>query len=244
MLSGWRSLPILLVIDNLSLCWAQGFRLWNFLSLLSCSAPTRHLGIHPLTPPSAGSSSTSRARWPQAHPRTGLTRSHTHTVHMFTHTQSTCSHTMFIYTESTHSHTHTHRVHMFTHTQSPHVHTHTVHMFTHTHTQSTCSHTHTDTVHMFTHNVHIYRVHTYTPYRVHTHTHTHTESTCSHIHTHSPHVHTQCSYIQSPHMCTHTHTHTHTQPSQGTFLRVIPSRQQAGKGPSYNHREMNSANTL
>ena len=137
MLSGWRSLLVLLVIDNLSLCWAQGLRLWNFLSLPSCSAPTRHLVIHPLTPPSAGSSSTSRAQWPQAHPRTGLTCSHTHThsPHVHTHTQSTCSHT-----------------HVFTHTWSTGSHTHRIHMFTHTHT-----HTHTQSPHFHTH------IHTYTP---------------------------------------------------------------------------------
>ena len=127
MLSGWRSLLVLLVIDNLSLCWAQGLRLWNFLSLPSCSAPTRHLVIHPLTPPSAGSSSTSRAQWPQAHPRTGLTRSHTHTHSPHVHTHM-CSHThgpqVHTHTESTCSHTHTH-----THTQSPHFHTH-IHTYT------------------------------------------------------------------------------------------------------------------
>ena len=161
MLSGWRSLPVLLVIDNLSLCWAQGFRLWNFLSLLSCSAPTRHLGIHPLTPPSAGSSSTSRARWPQAHPHTGLTRSHTHTVHMFTHTYShTHGPQVHTHTESTCSHTHTQSPHFHTHgshinTHSPHIHTHRIHMFTDTHR-----------VHIFTHTFH-------TQTQTHTHTHSH-----------------------------------------------------------------------
>ena len=47
----------------------------------------------------------------------------------------------------------------------------------------------------------------------------------------------------SVHTCAHTHTHTHTAIPRDIPER-IPSRQQAGKGPSYNHREMNSANTL